>query len=234
MRKKPNKQLDTTVEALQQKIKMRLLLLIAIVVTITVAMLDFGPKVGSLFGLISVNRGKQIQPPQASTPPPVFTGVPKAVNTTTIDIRGYATPKAKVELFVNGPKVSSVIADASGEFLFPNVRLNKATNTVFAKIGDVKSETVMIEYDEEPPEIEIEKPKEDEKIENLNERIEIIGKLNEKATVTINERTVVLKPDNSFYFLLGVKEGDVEIKIKATDIAGNTAEKELKVRYKKE
>ncbi len=220
-------------EALQRKIKRRLLLLIAIIATITIGMLDFGPKVGSLFGLISVNHGKQIQPPQANTPPPVFSRLARSVNTTSIDIRGYATPKAKVELFVNGPKVSSVIADASGEFLFPNVQLNKATNTIFARIGDVKSETVMVEYDDEPPEIEIEKPEEDAKIENRNERIEIVGKLNEKATVTINERTVVLKPDNSFYFLLGVKEGDVEIKIKATDLAGNTAEKELKVRYKK-
>ncbi|HOM77810.1 hypothetical protein KBG31_00705 [Patescibacteria group bacterium] len=196
-------------------------------------LIGFGPKIGSIFGLISVNRNATISVPKANTPPPIFVETPVATNKTKVDLRGFATPKSTVELFVNGPKKATVITDASGEFLFTDVELNKSTNTIFAKIGDTKSANITIEFDNKPPKIEIETPKDGDEIENLNERIEISGKISEKADILINDRIVIQKPDDSFSFFLGVEEGEVEIIIKATDFAGNTAEEKIKVHYKK-
>ncbi|MBD3366236.1 hypothetical protein GF360_02710 [candidate division WWE3 bacterium] len=227
----PNK---TTPEDINKILAKRLLAIFAIGILSLFGMLKFGPKIGALFGMISVNRNETINPPQANTPPPVFVEVPKAVNETKVNIKGMSAPKTKIELFVNGPKAGEVITDMSGEFLFTEVALNKGKNTLFAKANDTKSETITIDYDDEDPEIEIESPKDGDKIENLNERIEIVGEISEKATIKINDRVAIQKPDNSFVFLLGAKEGEMEITIKATDLAGNTAEEKLKVTYKRD
>ncbi len=208
--------------------------IIAIVVVSVVGMVKFAPKIGSLFGQISVNRNQTITPPQPNTPPPIFIDVPEAVNETKINLKGTSAPKTKIQIFVNGPKQGEVLTDNSGEFLFTDVKLNKGTNTIFAKAGETKSKVITIDYDDDAPEIEIESPEDGETIENLNERIEIKGKINEKAQIRINDRIAIQKPDNSFYFLLGVDEGEVEIKITAIDVAGNKSEEELTVTYDKD
>jgi len=197
-----------------------------------VGIVKFAPKIGSIFGLISVNRNDTITPPEANTPPPIFLEVPKAVNKTMIDLKGTSVPKTKIELFVNGPKEAGVLTDISGEFLFTNVKLNEGKNTIFAKANETKSEVITIQYDDEKPKIELETPKDGEEIENLNNRIEVIGKVNEESTVKVNGRIAIQKPDNSFSILLGVNEGNVEITIEATDLAGNKSEEKLNVTYK--
>ncbi len=62
----------------------------------------------------------------------------------------------------------------------------------------------------------------------------IRGKVSEKAKIRINDRLVVQKPDLSFEFLLGVSEGDVNIKVEATDEAGNTKVLVVQIEYKRE
>jgi hypothetical protein len=212
----------------------RILAIFAIIGISIVGMVRFAPKIGALFGRISVNRNQTITPPQPNTPPPIFIDVPEAVNETKINLKGTSSPKTKIQLFVNGPKQDEVLTDSSGEFLFTNVKLNKGTNTIFAKAGETKSKVITIDYDDNAPEIEIESPEDGEKVENLNERIEIKGKINEKAQIRINDRIAIQKPDNSFYFLLGVDEGEVEIKVTAIDEAGNKSEEEIKVTYEKD
>lgn len=218
---------------LSRTLRKRIFTILIIGVVSGVGLLKFGPKIGSLFGLISVNRNATVTPPQANMPPPIFVDIPTATNKTKIDIRGFATPETNVELFVNGPKKGSVLTDSTGEFLFTDVELNKATNTIFAKIGETKSANLTIEYDNKLPEIEITNLEDGDEIKNLNERIEIQGKVNEKADITVNEKMVIQRSDNSFSFLLGVKEGEITITVKATDLAGNTDEEKIKVQYKK-
>ncbi len=215
------------------KILLKRLLAIFIIGTMSViGVVKYAPKIGSIFGLISVNRNDTITPPEANTPPPIFLGVPEAVNKTKIDLKGSSVPKTKIELFVNGPKEASVLTDISGEFLFTNVKLNEGKNTIFAKANETKSDVITIRYDNEKPKIELETPKNGEKIENLNNRVEVIGKINEEAAVKVNGRVAIQRPDNSFSILLGAREGDLEIIIEATDLAGNKSEEKLNVTYK--
>ena len=215
------------------KILLKRLLAIFIIGAMSIiGVVKYAPKIGSIFGLISVNRNATITPPEANTPPPIFLEVPEAVNKTKIDLKGSSVPKTKIELFVNGPKEASVLTDISGEFLFTNVKLNEGKNTIFAKANETKSDVITIRYDNEKPKIELETPKNGEKIENLNNRIEVIGKINEEATVKVNGRVAIQRPDNSFSILLGVREGDLEIIIEATDLAGNKSEEKLSVTYK--
>jgi hypothetical protein len=67
----------------------------------------------------------------------------------------------------------------------------------------------------------------------LDKRVTITGKIDEKADIKVNGKTAIMRPDMSFEFLLGVQEGNVDIKIEATDLAGNTSSESFRVTYVK-
>ncbi len=223
-------------EELSKKLFFLVFLIIFLVSFFTIAVIKYAPKIGGLFGLVSVHRNEDPNSAVA-VPAPLFVNAPEATNDKTITLEGLAEPTTKIKLYVNGPEVTSVITDIEGKFTFPDVELIDGKNTIFAKaVGNgnmesPKSQTLEIRVDKDSPEIEIISPKPGDTVRNLNKRITVTGKVNEKAEVRVNERLAILKPDYSFEILLGVDEGSVEIKIEATDLAGNSSEETIKVTY---
>lgn len=200
----------------------------------------FGPQIGAMFGFISVNRNSEGPKAKAALSTPSFMEVPDAVNEKVITVQGYAKEGENVKLYVNGPSVGEVLVGGDGKFIFENVELIDGRNTIFAKTvnskGDEsnKSETHVVIVDKEKPTIEVERPTDGDVVKNLNERVFIKGKVSEKATIRINDRLAVQKPNLEFEFLLGVNEGDVVITIEATDEAGNTEVEKIGIKYEKE
>ena len=226
-------------EELKETLKKRVL---AILIVLTLGILGFfvfAPQIGSLFGYFSKHRNDPGYIPTPKPMPPVFVDAPRATNKDKITLSGKALPGATIKIFVNGPERASTTAGNDGIFTFPDIQLNSGTNTIFAKSYDDKgnesdnSEFLIINYDKEPPKITIESPEDGETIKNLNKRIEIKGTINEKATITINEKNAIQNSDLSFTYLLSVDEGDVKIKIEATDLAGNKSSEEITVKYSK-
>jgi hypothetical protein len=224
---------------LEQTLRKRVL---AILIVLTIGILGFfvfAPQIGSLFGYFSKHRNDPGYVPTPKPMPPVFINAPKATNKDKITLMGKALSGATVKIFVNGPEKGSTTAGNDGIFTFPDIQLNSGTNTIFAKSYDNNgnesdsSEFLVIVYDKEPPKITIESPKDGETIKNLNKRIEIKGKISEKADISINERTAIQNSDLSFNYLLSVNEGEVKINIEATDLAGNKSSKEITVKYSK-
>lgn len=224
---------------LELKLKRTVRTIVIIIVSLILLFTFFAPAVGGFFGLISNYRKDTGNQQKVIIQSPIFINPPLASNKESISLQGYASPGNTVKLFANGPEVGTVVADATGTFMFENIPLIKGRNTLFAKaIGEnntesEKSQTLTIEYDTEKPDIEIETPDNDDTVKNLDKRVLIIGKVNEQATITINDKSVILKPDLTFDFLLGVEEGEVEIKIKAIDTAGNEETETLKITYQK-
>jgi len=214
-----------------------IILIVIVGVMGVLALFVFGPKFGSLFLYLSKNRNAKISKPTAKPGAPVFDNLPGAVGSQSIEIKGFALPGAKIELFVNGPKAGETLADAEGMFTFSDIRLNNGKNTVFAKatnennIESERTRSYTIEVDKDPPDLELESLKDGDVIRNLDQRILVEGKVNEKAVIKINGFTAVQKRDNSFKFLLGVEEGQVGITIEVTDLADNKTIKELEVTY---
>lgn len=213
-----------------------------IIVTIVVVFLSatvFAPEMGAFFGYLSLNKGQVDDQLPIKPSAPVFVDTPSATKSLNIDIKGVTQPGFIVEIFVNGPKKGSVVADKNGEFNFAKVTLIEGKNRIYAKaindegIESDKSQTLEITVDRKAPEIEIESPKEGETVRNLDGRIQITGKVNEKASIRINDRQAITKSDLTFSILLGVDEGDVEIKIEAIDEAGNKSEETYVVKYSK-
>jgi hypothetical protein len=204
-----------------------------------VSLFFFAPQVGSLFGYFSRYRNDPGYVPTPKPTPPVFIDAPEAVNQERINITGKALPGTTVKIYVNGPEKGTNTTGEDGIFVFTDVKLNLGTNTIFAKSFDDRgnesdsSEFLIINYDNKPPEIELEDLEDGDTVRNLNNRIEIEGTINEKATITINGNSAIQRSDLSFFHILGVEQGEVEIKIEVFDEAGNKTEKELTVKYVK-
>ena len=227
-------------QELSKKLKFSLLGIFAFIFLFVVAINFFGPQIGAMFGFISVNRNKEGPKAKAALSAPSFIEIPNAVKDDVIAVEGFAREGNNVKLYVNGPSIGEVLVGGDNKFIFENVELIEGRNTIFAKAFDgqgnesEKSETHVILVDKDKPEIEIETPKDGDTIKNLNDRVLIKGKINEKATIRINGRLAVQKPNLEFEFLLGVKEGDVVVTVEATDEAGNTEIEKIVIKYEKE
>lgn len=230
---------NLTEDELKQRLFKTTVFIFGFIITVVLIITLFSTQVGAIFGFISKNRNDSGETFKQAVSPPVFTQIPNAVNTDKTTIKGYANAGNTIKLYVNGPEKATTTSDQNGEFTFTDIEVIKGRNSVFAKAIDAdnneseKSETRTILYDDDRPKLEITSPKNGDTVKNLNSRVEIKGTVSEKATITINDKYVTQKPDYTFDYLLGVKEGDVEIKVNATDEAGNTREETIFVNYQK-
>ena len=203
------------------------------------SLLLFPTQVGSFFGFFSKHRNETPYQPTAKPSTPVFENAPESVKDTKITLNGRATPGTTVKLFVNGPEKATTTTGSDGIFTFVDVPLILGRNLLFAKALDnkgVESDTskfLSIKVDKDSPKVEITNLKDGYTVKNLNKRIEVIGTVSEKANITINDKYIIQKSDFSFDYWLGVEEGNVKIKVVATDPAGNKTEKEITVTYSK-
>lgn len=202
---------------------------------------QFGPQIGGFFGLLSLNRGAGEIGDTFAPQIPILNGIPEATNKKEITINGFTESGVTVELFVNGPKVDSQLSDSSGLFTFNNIKIRDGKNVISARAIDSagneseRSQNYEIIFDDKAPKIEEITPSSGDTIKNLDKRIPIEGKLNEKGEVSINGRKAITKADNSFSILLGVDdEGEKNIEIIATDVAGNETKMFLNVTYKRD
>lgn len=213
--------------------------IILIISGLVISFVFFAPKIGTLFGLISIHRNENGNVDSISPVSPIFTDVPAAVKNDSIDISGLAEPFSTVKIYVNGPEIQSTLADLGGAFIFKNIKLIDGKNTIFSKSIDKsgneseKSEILTIVKDKDAPDLVIDSPKDGNTVKNFDKRVLIKGHVNEKSTVKINNHLVILKSDFSFEFFLGVNEGNVDIDVKAADLAGNEKEVKLRINYQK-
>ncbi len=224
-------------EEVKKRLYTTLLATFVLVGVIVIGMTFFAPVVGSFFRLISKIGKPELKEDILPPPPPYFYGAPRSTNKSAVKLSGFSEPGSKVSLFVNGPRADSVITDSNGAFVFESVSLVEGKNTIYARAEDnygnqsQNSQTLEISYDTKKPKIEVLEPKDGSTVKNLNRRVLVRGTVDKKSEVRINEKLAISRPDNSFELLLGVEEGEVKIKIEATDEAGNKEEKEITVKY---
>lgn len=228
-----------TERQLSRKLLLNLVGIIVVIVVVVLGLFVFAPKIGFLFGLFSVHRNDPGYMPTLKVAPPDFVDVPKAINKDETSLHGYAQPGTVVVLYVNGPEKARTTADSDGQFNFSGIKLNEGKNTLFAKgideknVESDKTDYFYITLDKQAPKFDELSPKDGDTVRNLDKRVEVTGKLNELATITINGSYAVQKSDFTFDFLLGVNEGGVKITLDAVDEAGNKTEKVINITYEK-
>ncbi len=193
---------------------------------------------GYIKNLTQPNKKPANPETQITLAPPVLNIPYEATNTAQINISGYSTPGAKVELFVDDDKKDTVDITSDGSFNVKNISLSLGTNNIYGKTIDdqgkesLPSKSIKIIYDNEKPALSISEPEDNKTINGGDKKVKISGKTEPGANVYINNTQVIVDKDGNFSQTLDINEGDSDFNIKSSDHAQNTTETSRKVTYK--
>ncbi|MCX6794218.1 MAG: hypothetical protein NTY06_03900 [Candidatus Gottesmanbacteria bacterium] len=226
-----------------RKEKRRLLLAIAGIIAIFALILLFGVK--ALIGfslLVEKLRGSTpttAQQSQTLILPPTIDQPPVATNSATISVTGKGQTGLTLILYVNNSEYSQFPLKQDGTFVKSAIPLTSGSNTISAKLTDAKgnlsdlSNIVSVTYGNTPPKLVISDPIDNATVNGDPNTVTINGMTDDNVTVTVNDRMVVIKTDNSFSYSYPLNEGDNILNVVATDAAGNQTTIQRKVTYHK-
>lgn len=167
---------------------------------------------------------------------PELYDIPDATSSAQLDITGRTNGSGTITIYVNDVESDSFEVDEDDPDFETTVRLNNGSNSIYAEYenekGKIKdSDEYTVIYLKDKPTLDISSPS-DGATYDKNE-VTISGSVGDDINVKVNGRPVVVAADGSFRTNHSLSEGDNKITIIATDIAGNTTEEELTVKYEK-
>ena len=182
-------------------------------------------------GAIRRDENKDIIPPQT----PIISALPNATNSARIVVEGYTEPDASVELLLNDQIEKIVKADMSGTFIFESL-LKSGQNRIQLRAKDQDSneslsEVYLVTMDSKPIELVVSAPKDgSEYFGRTNQVIDIKGEVDKTGCqITVNSSFVMVDKNGAFVHRFMLSGGENIINIVATDKAGNTTEKSIRL-----
>ena len=180
---------------------------------------------------------KQAANNQSILLPPTLDNPFSATNSATITVTGSAAANESIELFVNNDLVDTKSTEKDGSFAFQNVPLTSGGNTIKAKAKASNKETdfsniLSVTYRNNPPALSVDSPFDGQTFSGGSQQNLLVkGKTDASATVTVNGFWANTDSSGNYTYTLHLQNGDNQIKVIATDNAGNTAEKDVKVTF---
>lgn len=167
--------------------------------------------------------------------PPVLDPLKNATNSAQINISGKAMKDQTVKIYINNVLVDTVSASSNGNFLSEQ-NLSLGENIIKAKAEKNNEESdysdpITVSFKNSNPALEVSSPSEGQSFYKDAKTVEVSGKTDSGSTVTVNGLWALLDENNNFSYELPLQNGENNIKVIATDQAGNKTEKELKVSY---
>jgi bacillopeptidase F len=167
--------------------------------------------------------------------PPILNPLPNATNSASIVISGNAFKDENISLFINDVKVDNQSTDEKGAFSFSE-NLDKGSNEIKtkAKIGSNESDfsdVFNIVFEDKAPQLTIDSPSDGQSFGKGDSKIPVTGTTNVSTSVTVNGFWAVIDENNHYSYTLNLKDGENQIIVVATDLAGNKSEKVVKVNY---
>ncbi len=168
---------------------------------------------------------------------PNFDPTFSATNSASVSLKGNALPKLTIKLYRNDELISDTASKDDGSFSFSDVRLSKGDNVFKAKaIDESKNESDFsplqtISYKTDAPALSVDAPTDGQTFSKDQNDIKASGKTDQGVKVTVNDFWAIVDESGNFSYTLHLKNGDNQIKIVATDDAGNKTEVTRKVTY---
>lgn len=167
--------------------------------------------------------------------PPILAPLPSATNSAQIKLTGFSQKETTIEIFLNEESLGEIKTDDQGQFE-KTMTLTKDENEIYAVAQDFldnyssPSEKIKIVFDDEPPELEVETPKDGEKFyQEKNQTIQLKGQTEPKTSLYFNDHLLVLDADGNFSTQFKLREGENILRFLAKDPAGNKIEKQISV-----
>jgi hypothetical protein len=210
------------------------------IIIILILLIKFG--INLLVGFSVFIAGNKNQPAANTNPSassfiavPVLNPLLNATNSASIVVSGNSQTGLKIDLYINSNLKDSTQADNNGNFSFEET-LSPGDNQIQAKAEkDNKSSDFSNSYTvtlkTNAPSLSVDSPSEGQSFSKDQNNVEVKGKTDPNVNVTINGFIAVIDENNNYSYTLPLQNGDNQIKVIATDQAGNTSEKDLKVTY---
>lgn len=159
---------------------------------------------------------------------PNLTPIQTPTNSDKIDVSGTTNPDVSVSLTLNGKSFGdSQIADKSGFFKFSAISLKDGINQLVVAVADTngnkETTSANVVLDKTPPSLTVAKPDDNATFSPGTTSVLVSGMTSDPdGYVYINSIQVTLDPKTgNFNFNLPVTAGQIQIEIKAVDVAGN-------------
>ena len=171
--------------------------------------------------------------------PPILNPLVPATNSAQIVISGTASKNQTIDLYVNNIQTDQTQADNNGVFTFTET-LKNGDNQIETKAENngkqsAFSNTFDVALKNSPPTLNVSSPSDGQKFDKNSigsgNSINVTGNTDPGVNITVNGFWAVVDDNNNFSYNLPLQNGDNQIKIIATDQAGNKTEKDLKVNY---
>lgn len=187
-----------------------------------------------------LTRNEQTDAGDVTPPaPPKLAPVEGFVKTDKLSIRGFTEAGVDVKLYLNDSNAGKILADDSGEFLFPEVKIASGSSEIYVISTDKSGNSsqpsgrLKVTLDTMAPKLTINSPKEKDIISGSDKRsLKVTGETEENVIVKVNGRNAIVASGGIFETTITLADGDQEIKVEATDKAGNKTEKTVNVTYK--
>lgn len=166
---------------------------------------------------------------------PVLNPLPNATNSAEIIISGKSQSDKTIKLYINNALKDTVQTDKNGNFSFSQT-LSAGNNLIQTKtqqnnkLSDF-SNSFTVSFKNSAPSLTIDSPSDNQSFSKDQNSVNVTGKTDVNASVTINGFWAIINENNNYSYNLPLQNGDNQIKVIATDMAGNKTEKDLKVTY---
>ncbi|HVZ58502.1 MAG TPA: hypothetical protein VG935_02015 [Patescibacteria group bacterium] len=227
-------------QRLAKQTERNLFLIIGIVIIGVVLFLFFGAKLlvnFSLFVEKKSDASSQTSSADSFISIPVLNPIDSSTNSASLDISGIAEDGSYIKLYLNGEMIKKADIKAGKSFVVHDVELTTGENDFKAKAFSDNgkessfSEQVSITYSNKAPSLSIDFPSDGQTYHKDNNPIKVSGKTDPNIHVTVNDFWAIVDDQGNYSYNLPLKDGDNEIKVDATDDAGNKTEKTIHINY---
>jgi hypothetical protein len=210
------------------------------IIALIAVLIKFGPQLLIQYSMIVEKvqgtkvPGNNSDDDMSIVAPPTLDVTKTATNSAKMTITGYSQPKQIIKLYVNGDLTDKTEVKSDKSFTFKNVSLEPGENEIKAKAmtdNDKESEyssPVTITYVNKKPRLTVDSPSDGQTVKDNH--LNVTGKTDSGNRVTVNG-SLAITSGETFSYTMQLQNGDNHLTVEATDDAGNTTKKDLKVTY---
>ncbi len=229
-------------EHLQKEASRNVIFAILGIILVVALLIIFGTNILVSFSLL-VGKISGTDDPPAETQqnvtyiaPPTLDPTAEATSSAAVVITGYGKPDQRIDLYRNGKMISKTTVKSNNTFRFTNVTLVEGVNSLKARaVTDDNqrsnySNEIRISLLNKSPELSVDFPQDGQVFKKDQSPIKISGKTDPGVKITVNDFRAIVDSSGNYSYLYNLKDGDNNLKIAATDNAGNQTTKEINIR----
>ncbi|MEX2007820.1 MAG: hypothetical protein WD992_03530 [Candidatus Levyibacteriota bacterium] len=223
----------------ERKTKQNFILSLLGIIIVVFVVLKLGIPLLVNFSLFISNQKDNATAQEANDPsfiaPPILNPLPVATNSAQIAVSGIGNPDQTVRIYVNDELADEVSTKKDGSFSLVQA-IKKGSNSIKAK-SEAKgkmsgfSNTITVSYIDTKPTLELTSPSDGQTFGKDQNMAPVTGRTSAGARITVNGFWAIVDDNHNFSYNFSLQSGDNHIKVVATDEAGNTTEKEVRVTY---